>query len=174
VVRDPCWDMILERHLTLGTKNNRPPRFLLNDIVRYWRTICVDFEGEQGVDGGPDPKWVTRNAKLRTSRKILFAGGLLPVLLCHLCTADEMPSFLSRWLSAPPKDRIAAAFLHYDALEEGVRTFEAYDRWIAIMQDADARAELLRLTATTREQSALWEDVRSIGETLQRGLSVAV
>ena len=24
----------------------RPPRFLLNDVVRYWRTICVDFEGK--------------------------------------------------------------------------------------------------------------------------------
>jgi hypothetical protein len=23
------------------------PRFLLNDIVRYWRTICVDFAGKE-------------------------------------------------------------------------------------------------------------------------------
>ena len=35
-----CWQQILDRYLAFGTKNNRPPRFLLNDIVRYWRTTA--------------------------------------------------------------------------------------------------------------------------------------
>lgn len=166
-----CWQLILDRYLKFGIKNNRPPRFLLNDIVRYWRTICVDFEGKHKDGGSKDEKWVTRNAKLRTSRKLLFAGGLLPILLCHMHTVETMPSFLATWLSAPPKDRLAAAFLHYGAVEEGVRTFEAYDRWLAIMGDETKRAELKSLTAKTRDDSALWNDIRAIGETLQRGLT---
>jgi hypothetical protein len=36
-------DEILDRYLDKSVKAYRPPRFLLNDIVRYWRTICVDF-----------------------------------------------------------------------------------------------------------------------------------
>lgn len=169
-VHSACWQLILDRYLAFGIKNNRPPRFLLNDIVRYWRTICVDFEGKQSEGGRADAKWVTRNAKLRTSRKLLFAGGLLPILLCHLHTTNTMPSFLTTWLSAPPKDRIAAAFLHYGAVEEGVRTFEAYDRWLAIMEDEAKRAELKALTVHTRDKSALWNEIRSIGDALQRGL----
>jgi hypothetical protein len=112
---------------------------------------------------------VTRNAKLRTSRKLLFAGGLVPVLLCHLRTADEMEHFLTRWLTARPADRLAAAFLHYGAIDERVRAFSAYDRWIGLMQDRDARDELTRLRAATRDDSPLWHDVHSIGEELQRG-----
>jgi hypothetical protein len=171
-VHSACWDLILRRYLEIGIKNNRPPRFLLNDLVRYWRTICVDFEGKQKEGGGEDPKWVTRNAKLRTSRKLLFAGGLLPILLCHLCSAEAMGSFLTTWLKVPPLDRLATAFLHYGAVEEGVRTFTAYDRWIALMQDDAARSELKSLRAATRDASPLWQDIRAIGEALQRGLIV--
>ncbi len=167
-----CWGKVLDRYLRFGIKNNRPPRFLLNDLVRYWRTICVDFEGKHRDTGGEDPKWVTRNAKLRTSRKLLFAGGLVPILLCHLREADEMNGFLTRWLTATPSDRLAAAFLHYDAVDEGIRTFAAYDRWIEIMQDERARDELKTLREATRDGSELWQNIRAIGEELQRGLNV--
>jgi hypothetical protein len=170
-VRADCWNQVLERYLRFGIKNNRPPRFLLNDLVRYWRTICVDFEGKHAEGGEGDPKWVTRNAKLRTSRKLLFAGGLLPILLCHLRAADEMHAFLTTWLTATPLDRLAAAFLHYGAVDEGVRAFAAYDRWIEIMQDPGAREELKMLRAATRDDSALWHEIRSLGEGLQRGLT---
>ncbi len=171
-VHEDCRHRVLERYLQFGIKNNRPPRFLLNDLVRYWRTMCVDFEGKHAEKGEADPKWVTRNAKLRTSRKLLFAGGLLPILLCHLLAAEEMDPFLTAWLTASPADRLAAAFLHYDAIGEGARTFAAYDRWIALMQDEHARSELKSLRAATRDQSALWHEIRAIGEELQRGLTV--
>jgi hypothetical protein len=167
---EECWNRVLGRYLDYGVKDYRPPRFLLNDLVRYWRTICVDFEGKQAQAGGDDPKWVSRNAKLRTSRKLLFAGGVVPLLLCHLLRADEMPRFLAAWLSATPSDRLAAAFLQFDAVEEGARTFAAYDRWLAIMSDAEARAELAGLTAKTRDDSALWQDIRTIGREFQQGL----
>jgi hypothetical protein len=170
-IHDTCWQMVLGRYLQFSIKNNRPPRFLLNDLVRYWRTICVDFEGKHAGAGTEDPKWITRNAKLRTSRKLLFAGGLLPILLCHLRNADDMQRFLTVWLTAPPSDRLAAAFLHYDAVDEGVRTFAAYDRWIGIMQAREKRDELKRLRAATRDESELWQEIRGIGEELQRGLN---
>lgn len=81
-----------------------------------------------------------------------------------------MPRFLTAWFSATPSDRLAAAFLQFDAVEEGARTFAAYDRWLGIMSDLETRAELIRLSANTRNGSPLWQDVRAIGREFQQGL----
>src|SRR4029077_15479746 len=63
-------------------KRYKVPRFLLNDIVRYWRTVCVDyatkFRERQGAE------WALRNAKLRMSRKLIFASGLVMCFSCYL------------------------------------------------------------------------------------------
>ncbi|MCA1708802.1 MAG: hypothetical protein LC808_38200 [Actinobacteria bacterium] len=165
-----CRRRVLDRYLNYGIKDYRPPRFLLNDVVRYWRTIGVDFEGKHREGGDDDPKWVERNAKLRTSRKVLFAGGLIPILQCHLCERVRMADYLDTQLSTPPTDRLAAAFGHYGAIDEGVRFFAAYDRWIAILGDAAARRELAELRFNTRDASGLFAEIREIGETLDQSL----
>jgi hypothetical protein len=165
-----CFAQVLHAYLGHGVRDYRPPRFLLNDLIRYWRTICVDFEGKRRGAGGEDPKYASRNAKLRTSRKVLFAGGLLPVLLCQTKTAAEMPAFLTRQFAAPPTDRLAAAFLLQGAVAEGARALGAYDRWIGMLGDASVREELAALRESTREASPLFAQIREIGDELQRGL----
>jgi hypothetical protein len=167
-VRTAAIDDILSRYLS-HVKAYRPPRFLLNDLVRYWRTICVDFEGK-GASAASDPKWATRNAKLRTSRKLLFASGLVTVLLCHLKEAHEMAQFLARWFDVAAIDRLAAAFLFADAQEPGARAMRAYDRWIELIGSSDVRRKLTTLTFETREQSELFTEIRELGAAFQAGL----
>jgi hypothetical protein len=164
-----AWARVLDRYLEAGTKAYRPPRFLLNDLVRYWRTILVDFEGKH-AEGTGHPKWAVRNAKLRTSRKLLFAGGLIPLLLCHTLPEAHIRPFLHEWLSATPLDRMAAAFLHLDAIDEGARALRAYDRWIAIQQTPAARELLHDVREETRDRSAVFEDIRKIGESFEASL----
>lgn len=169
-LRDEGFHAVLDRYLQRGIKDYRVPRFMLNDLVRYWRTICVDFEGKAKGKGGEDPKWVTRNAKLRVSRKLLFASGLLPILLCEPQDIEQMRGFLARWLAAPALDRVAAAFAYAGAESEGVRALEAYDRWLSIMQSPEQRAELLTLNEQSRYESPLFAEIQAIGEQLEGAL----
>jgi len=158
---------VIERYLDASVKDYRPPRFLLNDLVRYWRTICVDFAGKE--HRGPE-KWGIRNAKLRTSRKVLFAGGLLPVLECAAFERDEMRRILDIQLGLPPTDRIAESFLANGAADEGGRALGAYDDFLGLMDDPSFRMELSEVTRSTAKASSAFRDAARLGEDLQRGL----
>jgi hypothetical protein len=162
-----CWERILDGYLQEARRDERPPRFFLNDVVRYWRTICVDFVGKQREAG---EKWGTRNAKLRASRKVLFAGGLLPILQCFRYNRPGMREFLVEQLSAPATDRLAYAFLEWGVPDPGARFFDAYDRWIGLLNDEEIRAELKTVTPDNADDSAAFRKTQGIGRDLDRGL----
>jgi len=160
---------LLDGYLGGERRDRRPPRFLLNDVVRYWRTVAVDFEAKARV--GDDGKWALRHAKLRTSRTMLFAGGLLPLLECHHVTADDAPALLLGELLQPPTDRIAAAFLRYDAVDAGVRTLGAYDRFLALLNDPERRAVLEGLSRACAREDPIFQECRRLGREIQQGLT---
>ncbi|MCW3040382.1 MAG: hypothetical protein JWM31_2287, partial [Solirubrobacterales bacterium] len=168
----PAWSAarraVLAGYLDERSRDYRPPRFFLNDIVRYWRTITVDFEGKDRTRGGDG--WGLRAAKLRTSRKLLFASGLLPVLECHRLPAAEMLDALAADFAAPATDRIAAAFLRYDAIDLGVRVLAAYDRVLALLDDPEVRAHLVALTEAGSGRSPAFAELRALADQMQAGL----
>lgn len=158
---------VLERYLDESVKDYRVPRFLLNDTVRYWRTMCVDFAAKELA--GPE-KWGLRNAKLRTSRKVLFAGGLLPIFECARLERGAMFEFLDSQLNLPPTDRIAQAFLNHDAADPGARALGAYDEFLGRLDDDAFRQELQDVTRANAEQSTAFAHARRLGRELEAGL----
>jgi hypothetical protein len=159
---------VIHDYLSDALKDRRPPRFLLNDLVRYWRTIGVDFVAKDRERGGAG--WGLRNAKLRTSRKVLFAGGLVPILRCHSLPREQVRPFLMEQLSRPATDRLADAFLATGLHDAGVRCLSAYDRWLGLLGDAGVRAELASLDRRSARASETFVDVRRLAADLQNGL----
>jgi hypothetical protein len=160
-------ERVLRGYLDESVKDYAPPRFLLNDTIRYWRTICVDFAGKERERR---ESWGLRNAKLRTSRKILFAGGLLPIFECAWLERDAMFGFLDSQLNAPPTDRIAKAFLEHDAVDPGARTLGAYDEFLGRLDDEAFREELSDVTRATADESDAFITARRLGNDLESGL----
>jgi predicted nucleotidyltransferase len=147
-------------------RTGRPlvPRFLLNDVARYWRTMCVDFaykRRERAMKG-----IVLRNIKLRMSRKLLFVSGLLACLRCALeshgpasdecarCSQDHLGCVdcLQRFLENPPLDIVAHIALRLEeasagrTVEAAKKVVDAYDRYLALLSDQTQREQLEALT----------------------------
>ena len=158
---------VLEDYLRDLDKDYHPPRFLLNDVFRYWRTIAVDFERKHRDRSGKE--WGLRNAKLRTSRQLLFASGLLPALECRQLRVDEYAPFLAEQFDATPVDRIASCFLRHRRADSGVRTLRAYDAFLAMLDDEASRQELESLSYEQRNSSEVLRRARQLGEDMREG-----
>jgi len=160
---------VIHDYLSDALRDHRPPRFLLNDLVRYWRTIGVDFVAKDRSRAGAG--WGLRNAKLRTSRKLLFASGLLPVLRCHELRAEQIAPFLAAQFAMPPTDRVADAFLRYDLDAEGTGALAAYDSVLALLDDEAVRAELSAIDSRAgADASPAWREIADHGAIIEQRL----
>lgn len=173
-----------DRGLTRATRTSRVPRFLLNDLTRYWRTVTVDFVYKQRADA--NGKWALRNAKLRMSRKLVFASGLLRCFFCELEPwAQEarerlaLPSndisglliYMERELSQTPLELLARAASRPSVNRLTQRKlFDSYDRFLAILDDPQKREALERMAQADMASSAVWEEIRQISHAFQSGL----
>jgi hypothetical protein len=169
-----------EPYLVEGGRNRfKVPRFLLNDIVRFWRTMAVDFASKQRDRGGKG--WGLRNAKLRMSRKLIFVSGLLNCFSCNLSeelqakvSTDErdietarrvnlarLQDHILQRVRQTPLDIVALATMEYGidgAIAE--KLFSAYNEFLGLVADPEKRARLKALRAETSRTDPVFKEVQ--------------
>jgi len=160
-IRDMVIARIVERYCakyspTYGREKEDPvrvPRFLVNDLMRYWRTIAVDFEAKRWTS--PKDGWGLRYTKLLSTRKIMFAGSLASYLTAgkhldalNLDTVDARYKQLMEYVisesNKPPIARLAAiySFLDEGVKEKLVQCIICYDKVIQILNQPSAKTAL--------------------------------
>ena len=168
--------------------NRRVPRFLLNDLTRYWRTICVDYAAKYREQDGA--KWALRNAKIRFSRKLLYAAGLAFCMSCQLnppkrfhldlfgvqqdTSAEPYIDAALNFAKTPPLEYLAAFIQSYAKPTKRKRIVEnifgAYNDWLMLLNDERARRELEKLDHSEAKNNAYFKKVRKSSEKFAEGL----
>jgi predicted nucleotidyltransferase len=179
---------ILERyfeedvHFSIGKK---VPRFLLNDLTRYWRTICVDYAAKHEEQDGA--KWAIRNAKLRLSRKLLYAAGLAFCFRCQLSppaggiegearSSEPFIAAAMKFAATPPLEFLAVFIDDFVKGENrplaSTSIFGAYDEWLELLGDNVRRSRLEGLSHSSARGDDTFQQVRKIGRQFSKGLKV--
>ena len=174
-------DVLVTTHLRFNEP--RVPRFLLNDIVRFWRTMAVDYANKKRARATAD--WALRNFKLRMSRKLIFAAGLLTCFSCSTELADDwkaagrdpgdleavMNRHLFDYARRTPLDIVARAAERHGGEALLGELLSAYDRFLELIGDGDSRSALrsLRLERAT-DENPVWARVNQICGEFEQGL----
>jgi hypothetical protein len=126
------------------------------------------------------------NAKLRMSRKLIFAAGLAHVFFCHLDPeavsaraalvesrlVSLLTAYLERQFELAPLEVIAKACVDLPISDATSRNiFDSYDRFPGILNDQDKRSELEKArTHDDLRNSTAWEEVRAVSKPFHDGL----
>jgi len=168
--------------LTHDSKRYRVPRFLLNDIVRFWRTMAVDFASKQRDRAGAG--WGLRNAKLRMSRKLIFASGLL---VCFSASLDselngqistdkdaiklKLINHIRNYVRLTPLQVLAKSMEHYRVPDATARElFGAYAEFLRLIDDEKSRNALKTLRASDSRTDPTFRCVREISRAFENAL----
>jgi predicted nucleotidyltransferase len=172
-----------DNHLLVeDEKRYRIPRFLLNDIVRFWRTMAVDFASKQRDRAGEG--WGVRNSKLRMSRKLIFVSGLLVCFGCYLdaelqkkISSDKgniklnLVNYIREQIKLTPLEVLANAVARYDVAKDvSGKLFGAYAQFLSILGDDESREALEKLRAADSRTDPTFKRIRAISHDFERAL----
>ena len=187
-VRDRVITQLLGRYIEEDFRYRPPsdstpfvPGFLLNDIVRFWRTMAVDYAAKRRARGGEG--WALRRLKLRMSRKLIFVAGFAVCLECKLHPNDPlkaesephafcnaMTEHLAEELTLSPLEVLMRTIHRYNADHAGSLALSAYDEFLGLLSDEAKRTALESLEVEEVKGSALFEEAEGISRSFREGI----
>lgn len=105
ISNDPLYERamqsVMENYFKDGKgRGDFQPLFLLNDILRYWRTLCLNYERDRALE----KPWWKRNLNLKFSRKLTVFSTVLAIVSKQLNDVEQFKEFSKK----VPLERLAA------------------------------------------------------------------
>lgn len=138
---------LLGKYVKEGSPEDQVSKFLLNDIIRYYRTIATDLEFKVHED---KKSWGLRSIKMRFSRKLLYFGGVIAVAEMVGLDREDRLAKISSLFQQPVLERIACLS---DETVTPADIFRIYEGFINKVSDSDIRRKLERVARKDRHNS---------------------
>jgi hypothetical protein len=158
------------------------PHFLLNDVVRYWRTMASDYASKMWERSRRG--WGIRNVKLRFSRKLLFVWGLLAAFAGELFAPAELhqvendeqfylmlADLIRSQTDVPPLELLARVVLEAGDDDIANDIFPSYDRFLNVLADPEARARLDAVRFEDALDEPAYSELRDVSQRFRRGVT---
>lgn len=145
---------LLNKYIKAGDPERQISRFLLNDIIRYYRTIATDFEFKVSESS---KSWGLRNVKLRFSRKLLYFGGVIAVAETAFVPQADKNGAIGSILDKAVLERVQ------DVGKENPHTpkiLSIYQDFLATIECPRNREVLESVTKRNRTDSSLFLQMR--------------
>ncbi|MGN6186795.1 MAG: nucleotidyltransferase domain-containing protein [Thermoanaerobaculia bacterium] len=158
------------------------PHFLLNDVVRYWRTIGSDYASkmwERQHEG-----FGIRNIKLRFSRKVLFTWGLLASFAGELFPTAELAnasrddeyyrmlaSLIRSLTDVPPLELLARAVLGCGDRSVAELIFSSYDEFLGVLSNPSSRDALEKVAFEDALAEPAYAGLREASKKFREGVN---
>jgi len=155
---------MLERYIGPGMTDHQLALFLLNDIIRYYRTMAVDYEFKT-VEGESPKPWGIRNIKLVFSRKLLYASGVFSVALTADRSREEKIKILENLFSLPVVDRMEEIC----GRENFKAALQSYNYFMTELEKKETREKLNFLSREGRSDP-LFRKLKNEGHNFTREL----
>lgn len=156
---------------------NKIPRFLLNDVVRFWRTMAVDYVNKYRARASQ--KWALRNIKLRMSRKLLFVSGFFMCISWALddrgpnddpLIVQRLVKHLQDWTQRPALESLAAVVDRYATPLSG-NIFDSYDAFLSLLNDEQKRGVLEDVTPEEAYEDPVFLEAREVATRFDEALT---
>jgi hypothetical protein len=144
--------------------------------------MAVDFASKQRDRAGEG--WGLRNAKLRMSRKLIFASGLLVCFNAHLDPVHQseistgkndiklkLASHIRNQLKATPLEFLAGSMERYGVSQAtGRQLFAAYGEFLDLLNDEASRNALKNLRSEDSRTDPVFQKVRRFGSAFEQAI----
>jgi len=146
---------LVDRYIDDSISDRQVAMLFLNDVIRYYRTICVDFEYKTGQQG---KSWGIRNIKLVFSRKLLYFSGVLAAAEVAQMTPARKRERLADILALSPLARVEAI-----CGSAAGPVLDLYSEFLDSLGDGDTRAVLEAVGPADRRTSPVFRELKDRG-----------
>jgi hypothetical protein len=148
-------EAIIGRYIKEKITDHQLALFFLNDVIRYYRTVCVDFEFKTS---NLNKEWGLRNIKLVFSRKLIYFSGVLMAAEGAQASGQRKRDVLFQLSQLTPVQRLLA--ICGDRADDVLRK---YNSFLESLAKPEVRKVLLEVKEDNRYDFPIFRELKNTG-----------